>query len=309
MSTRNSGLFTTIALVAMALAPAVAMGRPGYPAIKVLSSRADLVAGGEAVVAVNLPPRTRASRVRVRLGSRNVSRAFAVRPNGGFEGLVTGLRLGRNVLTALLPNGHGGRITINNHPNGGPVFAGPQVQPWVCQKTAVDSLCDEPAKFSYLYKSTDASKTDLQPYDPQHPPSDVATTTTDAGVTVPFIVREETGYEDRDRYRIETLYQPAQSWSRWAPQKQFNHKLPIVHGGSCHSSYGPTNPPWGNGALTGTPGMDDITTVALGRGLTVASTALDNSGQDCSPVLQAESILMVKEHILDSYGDLRFTIG
>src|SRR5205823_12937377 len=48
---------------------------------------------------------------------------------------------------------------------------------------------------------------------------------------------------------------------------------------------------------------------ALGRGLTVASTALDNSGQDCSPVLQAESILMVKEHILDSYGDLRYTIG
>jgi len=27
-------------------------------------------------------------------------------------------------------------VTIVNHPNGGPVFSGPQVQPWVCANPA-----------------------------------------------------------------------------------------------------------------------------------------------------------------------------
>src|SRR5207237_10679478 len=171
------------------------------------------------------------------------------------------LQVGANVLTAQLPNGVGGRITITDHPNGGPVFSGPQVQPWICQKTAVNAACDEPAKFTYLYKSTDPTKTGLVAYDPAHPPSDVAMTTTGAGVTVPFVVREETGYQDRDRYRIEVLFAPGKPWSRWAPQRQFNRKLLLTHGGSCHTAYKPTDPPWGDGALTGaTAGIPDIST-------------------------------------------------
>jgi hypothetical protein len=55
--------------------------------------------------------------------------------------------------------------------------------------------------------------------------------------------------------------------------------------------------------------MEDISTVALGRGFTVTSTALDNSGANCNVALQAESIMMVKEHIAESYGDVRYTIG
>jgi hypothetical protein len=277
--------------------------------ITVLSNRPDLVSGDQALVAVRLPKGLAPSSVQMRLDSRNITDAFALRPDGRYEGLVTGLQVGNNVLAAVLPDGSGARITITDHPNGGPVFSGPQVEPWICQQTAVDPKCDEPAKFSYLYRSTNPTKPDLQPYDPANPPSDVATATTDQGATVPFIVREETGYQDRDRYRIEVLYQPARPWAPWAPQSQWNHKLLISHGSSCHTSYGPTDPPWGNGALTGTPGMEDISTVALGRGFTVASTALDNSGADCSPVLQAESIMMAKEHIVDSYGQLRYTIG
>src|SRR5581483_11497417 len=228
------------------------------------------------------------------------------------EGLVTGLQVGPNVVTAQLPNGAGARMTITDHPNGGPMFAGPQVQPWICQKTAVNAKCDEPAKFSWLYKSTDPTKTGLLAYDPAHPPSDVAVTTTDQGVTVPFVVREETGYQDRDRYRLEVLYQPGKQWAApWAPQTQWDHKLLVLHGSSCHTSYGPTDPPWGSGALipVSVPGAEDLSTVALGRGFAVGSTALDNSNADCSPVLQAESIMMMKEHIAESYGALRYTVG
>lgn len=277
--------------------------------IAVLSNRADLVSGGETLAAVTLPRGVDPSNVRMSLDGRDVSDAFALRPNGRYEGLATGLRLGNNALTATLPDGSGARITITDHPTGGPVFSGPQVEPWICQPTAVDANCDEPSKFTYLYRSTNPAQSDLLPYDPTNPPSDVATTTTDQGVTVPFIVREETGYQDRDRYRIEVLYQPGRPWAPWTPQSQWDHKLLITHGSSCHTSYGPTDPPWGNGSLTGTPGVPDISTVALGRGFMVASTALANSGVDCSPVLQGESIMMAKEHIVDSYGELRYTIG
>jgi hypothetical protein len=294
-------------VVALACAgPAFARGAVR---IQVLSNRADLISDGNALVAVSLPRGASADSLNVRVGRRDVSSAFAHRSDGRIEGLIDGLRVGKNVVVASLRDGRGAKLTIINHPNGGPVFSGPHVEPWTCQKTAVDADCNEPPKFTYLYKSTDSTRTDLQPYDPKSPPSDVATTTTDSGSTVPFIVREETGYQDRDRYRIETLYDPSKPWSRWTPQPAWNHRLLVTHGGSCHTSYGPTNPPWGNGALTGTPGMEDISTVALGRGFAVASTALDNSGANCNVALQAESIMMLEEYIAESYGDLRDTIG
>jgi hypothetical protein len=291
------------------VAPGSAAAAETQTLIRVLSSRADLVVGDEAVVEIELPGRARGSSPIVSVDARDVTSEFPSRSATRWQGLVTGLHPGRNVLSAKLPDGSGAQIAITDHPNGGPVFSGPQIQPWTCQSTATDSQCDEPAQFSYLYKSTDPTKMDLQPYDPSNPPSDVATTTTDTGVTVPFIVREETGYQDRSRYRIETLFKPGTSWSRWAPQAQFNHKLLLTHGSSCQTAYKPTSPPWGSGALTGTPGFTDISTVALGRGFVVASTALDNSGVDCNVALQAESILMAKEHIWDTYGDLRYTIG
>ena len=311
-SGRVLGLACALGCVAALVAPpslAASGSKHGPVVIAVLSNRADLVSGGEALVAVTPPTGTAPSSVRMGLDGLDITNAFALRRNGRYEGLVTGLRLGDNALTAMFPDGSGARITIADHPKGGPVFSGPQVEPWICQPTAVDARCDEPAKFTYLYRSTNPAESDLRPYDPTNPPSDVATTTTDQGITVPFIVREETGYQDRDRYRIEVLYQPGQPWAPWAPQSHWDHKLLITHGSSCHTSYGPTDPPWGNGSLTGTPGIEDISTVALGRGFMVASTALANSGVDCSPVLQAESIMMAKEHIVDSYGELRYTIG
>jgi hypothetical protein len=303
---RRAGFFIPVLVALLCATPAPARGTVR---IQALSNRADLISDGQALVAVDVPSGRSAKGLEVTAGGRDVTGAFKRRADGRIEGLVDGMKIGQNIVVARLPDGRGARLTITNHPNGGPVFSGPQIEPWTCQKTAVDAACDEPAKFSYLYKSTDPTKTDLQPYDPANPPSDVATTKTDGGATVPFIVREETGYEDRDRYRLETLYQPGKDWSRWAPQSQWNHRLLITHGGSCHTSYGPQDPPWGNGALTGTPGSEDISTVALGRGFTVASTTLDNSGANCNVALQAESILMLKEHIIESYGDLRYTIG
>src|SRR5581483_1403966 len=106
-----------------------------------------------------------------------------------------------------------------------------------CEAGAVDKKCDQRPSFTYVYRSTDPAKSGFQPYDPSNPPSDVAQTKTDQGVTVPFIVRIETGYMDRDQYQLAVLYQPGKPWSSLSPQAQFNHKLLILHGASCAVDY------------------------------------------------------------------------
>ncbi|HEV3129303.1 MAG TPA: DUF6351 family protein [Solirubrobacteraceae bacterium] len=286
----------------VAAVPAAAAKRPRPQiSISVLSGRADLVSGGSALVAIILPARSDARQVKVTVGHRNVTRAFAFRRDGRFEGLLTRLALGRNVLRATLRSGWRAQITLTNHSNAGPVFSGPQLKPWTCEPGAVDAQCDKPPTFTYLYMSTDPSKHGFQPYDPSSPPSDVAQTTTDQGVTVPFIVRVETGYMDRDQYQITALFEPGKPWTAVAPQAQFNHKLLILHGVSCGVDYKTGTAP----ATTG----DSAGDYALGKGFMTMSTALDFSGHNCNLALQAESLVMAKEYLVKVYGTLRYTIG
>jgi len=267
--------------------------------IRVLSNRADLISGGDALVQV-VP-----AGARVDVGGRDVTSAFARRSDGRYTGLVTGLRDGDNVVTATAPDGSGARITITNHPIGGPVFAGPQVQPWFCRTEdegfgkALDAQCNAPTKVEYVYKSTDPSKSGFQPYDPKNPPSDVAQTTTDQGKTVPFVVRVERGTVDRSFYAIAVL------------NSDWNHKLDVPFGGSCGPDHRQMPAP---NVLddSGTAGQLQGTghaAYALGRGFMVASTGLNILGQDCNTVVSAEALMMLKEHIVEAYGPLRYTMG
>ena len=276
-------------LVAVPAAQAAAEVR-----IDVLSNRADLISAGDALVEVALPEGADPGAVTVTAAGRDVTDAFSVTADARFIGLVEGLDDGENVVTATLAGGSGARITIVNHPNGGPVFSGPQVQPWVCQETAVDEQCNEPVSYEFQYKNTNG---EFAAYDPENPPSDVATTTTDEGNTVPYIVRIETGYQDRDQYRIAVLYDPEEPFTATSPQDGFNHKLLITHGASC-----------GIERQAGSaPGVMNDT--ALSRGFAVMSTALNNAGHNCNIVTQAESMVMAKERLVEQYGELRYTIG
>ena len=108
----------------------------GISSIDVLSNRADLISGGDALVAVKLAAGTDAATVRVNLNGSDITSAFAAREDGSFSGVVTGLTVGKNILTARSPGGAGRMIVIRNHPIGGPVFAGPQVTPYHCNPNA-----------------------------------------------------------------------------------------------------------------------------------------------------------------------------
>ena len=266
------------------------------PTIDVLSTRADLVAGDQALVAVALPSGVSPQSARVTLNGTDVTSEFALRPNGRFEGLLTGLTLGPNAVIAGVPGG-AAELTITDHPIGGPVFSGPQIQPWTCQAGATDAKCDMPITYAYEYKNAVTGQFDS--YDPANPPPapEVASTTTDNGQTVPYIIRVETGYEDRDEYQIAVLFTPGAAWQPWAPQPQWDTKLEIPGGASCGVNHGTGTP----------PSVTDDT--ALSRGMMVAAPTLDNNGQNCNLIVQAEAVEMLKEHIVDAYGPIRYTIG
>ena len=301
MSRRTSTRLAVIALAA--LGPLSLSLLPGSPAsaapagdvsIEVLSGRGDVVTGGNAYLRVVLPPGATATGLKVDDDGRDVTSSFKVR-KAGVDGVVTGLGLGRNVIKAVLPDGRGARITLTNHPIGGPVFSGPQIQPWTCSAGAKDKQCNRPVVYDYLYKSTAGGS--LRAYDRDNPPSDVASTTTDQGNTVPFIVRRETGVTVRDQYRIAVLFDPKKSWDPTAPQKGYNSKLVLTHGASCDTSYEMGDAP------------DVLLEDALSRGFAVASHALDNAGHNCNIVTQAESLIVTKELVAEQYGPIRYTIG
>jgi hypothetical protein len=269
----------------------------GVVRISTLSNRADLVSAGDVLLKVRVPHGTKVSGLRLRLNGKDVTAAFRHSSDGKGEGLLRGLRLGRNIVTATVPGGRGAQLAVTNHPQGGPVFSGPQIQPWTCGNGVKNKKCNQKPSFAYSYVQAGDGST--QTYDPKNPPpsAEIANTTTTDGVTVPFIFRTETGYIDRDQYSVSTLWQPGKKWHAWAPQKQFNHRLVITHGASCDTSYNSGSAP------------STTDTKMLGGGFVVMSNALDNAGHNCNIITQAESLVMTKEYVIDHYGTVRWTIG
>ena len=163
-----------------------------------LSNRADLVSGGNALVEIKASGLIRRPVARRQDRRRRGQRQRGVRgsPDGRYYGLVTGLRNGTNVLTATTP-GARARITITNHPIGGPVFSGAQVQPWTCTtKVAsptrtnpdlgdpLDAQCNIAAPV-YRYQYRTLSNT-FATYDPANPPPRARSPTSRPTKATPF---------------------------------------------------------------------------------------------------------------------------
>ena len=99
-------------------------------AIHVLSSRPDMVSGGDALVSITssgIPLNT----LQVALEGRDISESFALDPRDNrLKGLVTGLQDGPNVLVAMDGAGSArSQITLLNHPASGPILAARRCSP------------------------------------------------------------------------------------------------------------------------------------------------------------------------------------
>jgi hypothetical protein len=137
--------------------------------------------------------------------------------------------------------------------------------------------CDRPVAYRYRYVSSNPALTGFLPYDLANPATDVATTINDAGVTVPFIVRIETGVQDRDYYEHRGAVRSEPAWLPWAPQSGWNRKLLIVHGSGCGNAFSPSN------LLSSARVMDRT---ALSRGFAVLAVSLNDSGHNCNIAVQ-----------------------
>ena len=279
----------------------------GIGEISVVSNRADLISGGDALVSVDLLD-TSPRAVRVQLNGKDIKSAFAVRANGRFEGLVTGLEEGKNILRVRPGNGVGRWIEITNHPIGGPVFSGEQIQPWLCRTQlqggttpalgpSIDEKCNAAAPVVELFYRSTGNQ--WVAYDPSSPPASelILQTTTDEGKTVPFIIQRETGTANRGIYQIAVLVDPTKPITPWSTEQPWNRKYVNTFGGACSVNYQQ-------------PTVGDVRNVArLGLGFAVGTSSLNTYANSCSDVISAEALMMTKEIIIERWGPIVYTIG
>jgi hypothetical protein len=307
---RLAGALGAATLAVTAVAPAVASDAPGPITIHTLSNRADLVTGGDAAVGIRLPPGVSLASpdVAVLLNGRDVKRMFSTTGRQAAEGVVTGLTVGANRVEVRLRDGRGARLTITNRDQGGPVFAGPQVQPWICATeenglgAPQDKQCSAPTQVSYLYQPRDAEAGEYEPYDSQSPPDDVAETTTEQGSKVPFIIRVETGTMDRGIYTLGVLADPKRPWTRTAPQNGWTGKVYVPFGGGCGTPHRQKPP-------LDSEEQSVVKHTFLARGWMGIASGLFSNAQNCNDVVAAEALMMLKEHVEEQYGPIRHTIG
>src|SRR4051812_38745940 len=100
---RRPGLVAALAASLMIVTGLAACGGDDGPptvTIKTVSTRADMVSGGDALVEIALPANTSAAGLKVDVDGTDVSQAFAVRADGRITGVVTGLKAGDNTVSA-----------------------------------------------------------------------------------------------------------------------------------------------------------------------------------------------------------------
>jgi len=329
-----------LALGALLLVTAQAGEGPSKFEIVSLSNRADLISGGDALLEVRVPESVRLNQVSLRLNGRDVTAAFKTTAASTLRGVVTGLVDGDNEFVAeARGRGHSepqARLRITNHPIGGPVLLGSQTTPWICATPtpvaqsgntpasnasglttfAIDAQCNIATEYKLFYRTTTspcstalpdpsppavpAANACFKPYTVGTTPPDLAMTTTSAGLTVPYIVRVERGTLNRGIYDIAVLFDPARAtpWTALAPQPQWNGKVVYTFGAST-----------GQPRLQFRSEQNWADDAALSRGFMVADNSLTDSLYNSNRVLNAETLMMMKEHIVDAYGEIKYLMG
>ena len=144
----------------------------------------------------------------------------------------------------------------------------------------------------------------FQPYDPATTAASLVAGTTPttaggaAGTAIPYIVRVERGTVNRGIYDVAVLFDPGKPWTAAAPQPQWNGKVVYTFGASTgqpRRQYR-SEQSW----------VDDA---ALSRGFMVVDNSMNDSLYNSNRVLNAETVIMMKELVTKSYGEILFTMG
>lgn len=305
--------------------------------ISVLSSEPEYVSGGDARIAVTSHDGRR-ERPEFWLNGARIAPTMA-RNGDRLEGVVSGLVLGKNRLELRLPDKGEQRgeprvaaaIVLVNHPVTGPMFTGPQQQPFICRteesglgQPLVDNqagighpvfdarrvlvgysrYCSIPTTTRYLYFTGSA----FRPFDPatgfDTPPPDLATTTVN-GVRLPFVVRLEAGTINRFIYTAAML----------APYREtaqpndaaWNRKLVYWLKGGVGIGHQQGLALWLNNRLGG--GERQLLPRLLAQGYAIINSTGNETGVHYNLRLAEETAMMTKERFIETHGVPRYTIG
>ncbi len=325
------GVRAGLALVGATLTSAALIGCGGGDGVGNIGLRVDVlssanpqfVSGGDALVSIGGNP-PEGTRMRVQLNGADISSAFQAGTTVGGKptAVVTGLRNGENVITAEVLNivdsaSYGtAALTLTNHPRNGPMFSGPRETPFICQTQSFllpdgsnlgapldPNDCSIATRVDYVYRTTATTGTAFKPLASRTAPlpADVARTTTNEGRSVPYVVRIETGTANRAIYQTSVLHDPtteATPTFNRAPAG-WNGRLIYTFGGGCTGGW------YRQGTNTGGVLEDKI----LSQGYAMASSSLNVFGNNCQDLTAAESMAMVKERFIETYGPPRYTMG
>ena len=312
-------MFAFTSMLAVVIANDSLAQAPTQFAIKVLSSPSYAVTGGDALVEVRVPASTPLNDVSIKLNFQDVTGLFRAADAFSLRGVIGGLKLGSNVLSAG-PRSTGqilAKIPVFNYPSTGPVFSGPHQTPFVCETSfqglgaPLDPDCSAPTHVDYFYRSTTSNS--FQPFNTSGPrPADLATTTTNEGLTVPYIVRREMGTINRAVYMIAILHDPTGPLSDpFTRTSGYNGRLIYSFGGGCQAGYHQGRSVGGVSAATFN--LEDTGSafhdVFLAKGYAIAAGSLNVIGTSCADLISAETAEMIKEHFIEEFGSPRYTIG
>ena len=285
--------------------------------VKTLSSAPDKISGGDTLLEITAPVGVSLDKVRVSLNGKDVTAQVPVfnSPARVLRGLVTGLTTDPASTTGssnslVVSNAdntaqHTDTVLVN-YPLAGPILSGPHISPYECRTvenglgSPLDADCTAATQVLWYYRtSANTFKALTDPTGPR--PGDLVNTTTNDGTTVPYIVRVESGTVNRGVYRLAVLDNPAKGApATWKPGPGWNKKL-VVYFDCC-------------GSAQYNQGVHTIDTVLSDRELSrgfafMNSTELWNN-QHANPHLQGETLMMLKEHLIEEFGEVpKWTAG
>ncbi|RYX90733.1 MAG: hypothetical protein EOO28_28340 [Comamonadaceae bacterium] len=284
---------------------------PATVRVAVLSSQAHMVSGPDALLEVEVLDAANTATVSITSNGTDVTAAFTPDASTGkLVGKITNVQVGANEVRVRLGD-YTARLALTGYPVAGPIISGPQEKPFICTTNFAmptgtpaltlipgDPNCGVVTQVDYVYRTTGGAFTAMPSLTAY--PANMGTTTV-AGVTVPYILRVETGTINRAIYQTALLHdvvnEPAPGpGSRPAG---WNGKLIYTLGGGCQGGW------FMQGASTG--GVVNHTYLA--KGYAVASSTLNVMGNNCNDLLSSETIIMVKERFIKNYGVPVYTVG
>lgn len=191
--------------------------------------------------------------------------------------MVSGIPVGEQEIVGYSDGDAVARITVTNYPAQGPVIAGPHETPFFCQTNTFEvgpglgTLSPSQPPLCVVPPRRDK----FIVKDGQYQPGELS-----GAVTV------DTGVVNRAIYQ---LAMPA-SW---------NGRLVYKFGGGCRGGW----------YVQGDRTAGVLDEFMLSRGYAVASATLNVFGVNCNDLLAAETMMMVKEKFIETWGEPDFTMG